>query len=84
MKIIWTKHAKKRQNEWERKKGIIPEVIEEVLSKPDQIVKGDGEILIAQSRKQNGLLRVLFLNLKGGKKIITIYWTSKIEKYWSS
>lgn len=84
MKIIWTKHAKERQNEWERKKGITPEVIEEVLSNPDQILKGDGEVLIAQSKKQNGLLRVLFLNLQNSQKIITIYWTSKIEKYWSS
>jgi len=84
MKIIWTKHAKERQNEWERKKGITSEVIEEVLLNPDQIVKGDGEILIAQSKKENGLLRVLFLNLQEGRKVITIYWISKIKKYWSS
>ena len=83
MKIIWTKHAKQRQKEWEKKKGITSEVIEEVLSKPEQIVKGDGEILIAQSKIEDGLLRVLFLNLKEGRKVITIYWTSKITKYWS-
>jgi len=82
LKIIWTKHAEQRQKEWERKKGVTKEEVEEYLRNPDQIVSGDMDSLIAQSRYQHGLLRIPFKETKEGRKILTVYWTSKIEKYW--
>jgi len=82
MRIVWTKHAEERQKEWERKKGITQLEVEDLLKKPEQIVSGDMDTWIAQSRKHSGLLRVPFKEIGDTRKVITIYWTSKIEKYW--
>jgi hypothetical protein len=27
-------------------------------------------------------LRVPFVDVEGNKKVLTIYWTSRVEKYW--
>lgn len=43
---------------------------------------GDQDALVAQARKGNGLLRVPFVEVEGNRKVLTIYWTSKVEKYW--
>lgn len=56
--------------------------IEEIIKRPNQIVPGDGEDLIAQSKYKNGLMRVPFIEINGSRKILTLYHTSKIEKYW--
>lgn len=82
MDIIWTRHALERQKEWENKLLITKELVERVINTPEQLIKGDGETLIAQSRFSNGLVRVIYKNVLGSKKIITLYWTSKVEKYW--
>ena len=82
MKIIWTRHAKERQKEWERILGISREQVENVLKNPEQIVAGYRNVLIAQTRWRNGLLRVPFMETEEELKIVTIYWTSKVEKYW--
>lgn len=82
MKVIWTIHAESRQKEWERKLGIKKQEVENLMSNPDQVVPGDKDILVAQARNRNGLLRVPFLEIGGDRKILTVYWTSKIEKYW--
>lgn len=37
---------------------------------------------IAQSKRENGLLRVAFKEMGDAKKVVTVYWISKIEKYW--
>ena len=34
------------------------------------------------ARRGNGLLRVPFVEAEGERKILTVYWTSKVEKYW--
>jgi len=60
MKIIWTKHTEERQKEWEKKLGITRQKVEELIYSPDQIVPGDINILVAQSKFLNGLLRVPF------------------------
>lgn len=62
--------------------GITRELVEQVLKNPEQIVKGYQEAWIAQSRHKNGLLRVVFVEVGGACKILTVYWTSKVEKYW--
>ncbi len=82
MKIIWTKHAKERQKQWQNKLGITRDEVENILKNPEQIGSGDMEIKIAQTKRGNGLLRVAFKEIDGLRKIITLYWSSKIEKYW--
>jgi len=82
MKILWTKHAEERQKEWERKLGIKKDEVERVVRNPDQIVPGDKEILVAQSKTYGGLLRVPFVVMGEDKRVLTIYWTSKVERYW--
>ncbi len=82
MKVIWTKHAEDRQREWEKKKGITKQEVEDILSKPEQIVPGDMDVLVAQTRTRNGLSRVPFIEIGESRKVLTVYWTSKAEKYW--
>lgn len=82
MKIIWTKHAEERQKEWERIQGVTRQEIENLLANPPQIVPGDQGVLVAQMRRGKGLLRVIFVGLGGERKILTVYWTSKVDKYW--
>ncbi len=82
MKIIWTGHAKERQKEWEKKLRITKQEIEDLISNPEQIVPGERGALVAQKKSRNGLLRVPFLEIGKDKKILTVYWTSRIDKYW--
>ena len=82
MKVIWTRHAKERQKEWERIMGISCEQVENTLKNPEQIVAGYRDALVAQTRWKDGLLRVPFVETEEGRKIVTIYWKSKVEKYW--
>ena len=82
MKIIWTRHAEDRQKEWERKLGITRQEVEDILRNPEQMVAGDKDIMVAQSRRGNGLLRVAFDDVEGDRKVLTLYWTSKVVKYW--
>lgn len=55
MQIIWTKHAEQRLKEWEQKRQITRTEIERVVLLPDQLVCGDLNILVAQSRSGAGL-----------------------------
>jgi len=82
MKVIWTKHAEERQKEWEKKLGITKQAVEDLVNSPAQIVPGDMEALVAQKRVRNGLLRTPFIEMGESRKILTVYWTSKVERYW--
>jgi hypothetical protein len=82
MIIIWTRHSEERQKEWQKKLGITRQEVEQMLTNPEQIVSGDQGAWVAQSRKANGLLRIPFIEVEGNRKILTVYWTSKIERYW--
>ena len=83
MKIIWTRHAEERQKEWEKKLAITREEVENLLCQPEQVVPGDREVLIAQTIRGKGLLRAAFIEGENRqKKVLTLYWTTKIEKYW--
>ncbi len=82
MKIIWTIHAEERQREWERMKGVTREVVENAVLSPDQVVTGDLSTLVAQSHWRGGLLRVAFIETGEGRKLITVYWTSRMRRYW--
>jgi hypothetical protein len=80
MECLWTKHAEERQQEWQTKLGVTREEVEEVLRYSGQIVAGDQSALIAQSRRDDGLLRVPFLSVGEDRKILTVYWTSRIGR----
>jgi hypothetical protein len=82
MKIVWTTHAEDRQKEWEKKLEITRQEVENMIRNPEQIVPGDRNTLVAQSRRGNGLLRVAFEGIGSDRKILTLYWTSKVQKYW--
>jgi hypothetical protein len=82
MEYVWTGHAEERQREWQRKLGITRQEVEEILCNPEQIVPGDFGALIAQSRRGRGLLRVPFIEIGEQRKILTVYWTSRGERYW--
>jgi hypothetical protein len=82
VRIVWTKHAEERQKEWEKRLRITREEIETILTSPAQVVNGDMGILVAQGRTRDGLLRVPFVRTGDNLRIITVYWTSRIEKYW--
>ncbi|MCK6468140.1 MAG: hypothetical protein L6Q53_08115 [Candidatus Brocadia sinica] len=82
MKIIWTKHAEERQKEWEKRLGVTRQEVEDLVNYPEQIVPGDMDALVAQTKTRKGLLRVPFVEIEGKRKLLTVYWTSKIERYW--
>lgn len=82
VEINWTEHAADRQREWEKKLGVTRQEVEALLRSPEQVVPGDRGILVTQVRRGGGLLRVLFVEAEGARKIVTVYWTSKVEKYW--
>jgi hypothetical protein len=82
MECLWTRHAEERQQEWQTKLGVTREEVEEVQRHPEQIVAGDQSALIAQSQRDDGLLRVPFLRVGEDRKILTVYWTSRIGRYW--
>jgi hypothetical protein len=82
VKIIWTRHAEDRQREWEKRLGITRREVEEILKDPEQVVSGDLDVLVAQARREKGLVRIPFVEIVGDRKVLTVYWTSKVEKYW--
>ena len=82
MKVIWTRHATERQQEWQRKLGITSSEVEAVVLNPAQIVPGDTGTFVAQTARENGLLRVAFVQLGDDRKVLTLYWTSRVSKYW--
>jgi len=84
MKIIWTRHAAERQKAWENRLGITRELVERVLENPEQVVEGYQGARIAQSRYRDGLLRVVFVEHGVERKVLTVYWTSKVGKYWEA
>jgi len=71
VRIVWTRHAEERQKQWEIKKGITREEVERVVSQPEQVVPGEHGVWIAQSRVRGGLLRIPFMEIPEGRKILT-------------
>ncbi len=82
VKIIWTNHAEERQREWERMKGVTRDVVQNVVLSPSQVVPGDRDTRVAQSQWQGGLLRIPFIETRDGRKVLTVYWTSRTKRYW--
>ncbi|MHB1665706.1 MAG: DUF4258 domain-containing protein [bacterium] len=82
MNIIWTKHAEERLKEWGQALKLKKSDVEKIVNNPHQIVSGDLDAFVAQFKKDNGLLRIPFKYVGEDIKILTIYWTSKTDKYW--
>ena len=81
MKIVWTKHAEERQQQWQQRLEITREEVEMVLMNPQQIVVED-DVRVAHSQRGNGLLRVVFVEIGNTKRILTLYWTNQVRRYW--
>lgn len=82
MIVIWTKHAEERLKEWEQKLKLNKTDVESIVCNPQQIIEGDLDAFVAQFKKDDGLLRIPFKYVGEDIKILTIYWTSKTNKYW--
>ncbi|MBE7383843.1 MAG: DUF4258 domain-containing protein [Leptolyngbya sp. SIO1E4] len=81
MQIVWTKHAEARQQQWQKRLGITREEVEGVLNNPQQSVAED-DVLVAQSRRNKGLLRIIFVEIGDTQRILTLYWTNQVKRYW--
>ena len=81
MQIVWTKHAEERQQQWQQRLRITREEVEELLSNPQQFVAED-DVLVAQSRRGKGLLRIIFVEIGDTQRILTLYWTNQVKRYW--
>ncbi|MGD1903620.1 MAG: DUF4258 domain-containing protein [Geitlerinemataceae cyanobacterium] len=81
MKIQWTRHAEERQRQWQQRLGITADDVESVLTDPEEVVP-EGDVLVAQSRYGDGLLRVVFAEVGSATRIITLYWTNQVKRYW--
>ncbi len=79
--IVWTKHAEERQQQWQQRLGITREEIEQVLTAAQQIVAED-DVWVAQAKRGNGLLRVVFTEIGNTQRIVTLYWTNQVKRYW--
>jgi len=55
--------------------------VEDIVGNPEQVVPGDMNAFVAQKKVRSGLLRVPFIRIGEDRKILTLYWTSKIERY---
>jgi SOS response regulatory protein OraA/RecX len=68
-----------------RERNIEPELVQETVENPDQIVATGRNKRIAQKRYQREgkdfLLRVVFSE-GDNPEIITAYWTSRVSRYW--
>jgi hypothetical protein len=68
------------------KRQIAIDVIWACLNNPDQVTNSQETRVIYQSKIKSGevdyLLRIIVENETSPKRVITVYRTSKIEKYW--
>ena len=83
MKITYLKHAVDRILE----RGIEKEKIDNAILNPDQIVIEEGRLVAHKKyfdkiKNKEYLYRIFFEKSEGEIKVITVYKTSKIHKYW--
>jgi Domain of unknown function (DUF4258) len=81
MQIVWTKHAQERQQQWEERLKITREEVEATVTNPQQIIVEE-DVLVAQIKRGNGLLRVPFVEIGKTRRILTLYWTNQVKRYW--
>lgn len=77
-------HAREQMDE----RGISEEMVLDIIESPQQSIPDGSEKMIYQSikyfeaDKKEFLVRVFVNIIKGPNLVITVYRTSKIEKYW--
>jgi hypothetical protein len=64
--------------------GVTKADVEAILHEPDQVIPGDRGAKVAQHRYDDGLLRIVFVEEAEERRVITVYWTSQVERYWRS
>lgn len=71
-----------------RRRQIDPEWVEAIMAQPEQITPASDNRKVYQSRFQTAgktyLVRLVVEDALDPPVIVTLYRTSKIEKYWSS
>ena len=78
MHIVLTNHARIRANE----RNITFEEISETILHPDKITQQDTEIIVFKKLQKQYLYLVYSKDENGDWVVITVFRTSKIEKYW--
>ena len=83
MKFKISRHAKEEM----RRRAIPVDLVNKVLENPQQVVPGQGSKKVYQSKLDFGkgrifLLRVVIAEIKDQAIVVTVYKTSKIDKYW--
>ncbi len=81
MQIVWTKHAEERLQQWEDRLGITREEVEAVVTTPQQTILEE-DIWVAQVQRGSGLLRVPYADFGKTRRILTLYWTNQVKRYW--
>jgi len=70
------------------RRGIPLAVVESVLASPAQIVPEHGDVVCYQSKVEINqkpcLVRVMVNEKTEPRKVVTVYRTSKISKYWKT
>jgi Domain of unknown function (DUF4258) len=82
-RIVFSNHALQEMT----RRNILRTVVERVLDSPEQIVPGEENRTIYQSRLDNEeggvyLIRVIVDIDRDPPLVITVYRTSKVQKYW--
>lgn len=82
MNFRLAKHAEQEM----ARRGIAREIVEDVLTAPAQKVLEHGAIVCYQSiieiNRKSYLVRVMVNETTAPPTVVTVYRTSKIEKYW--
>jgi len=75
-------HARRQMKE----RQVSEDLVKEVLSRPDQVVDSYGGRKVAQSVVERlgkrFLIRIIYEEKEWELKAITVYLTTKVEKYW--
>ena len=84
MNYEWSAHVREELT----RRGIPLAVVEAVLADPAQKVPEHGTVVCYQSKveinRKSYLVRVMVNDTATPPRIVTVYRTSKIEKYWRS
>lgn len=79
--IIWTRHAEERLRQWQMRFDLSRSEIEACVLAPEQVIQEEA-VQVAQSRYAGGLLRVVYAEVAATRRIITLYWTNQVSRYW--
>ena len=70
--VYYTKHAKERM----LLRGITEDMVKNAFLKPDEIGMGYEDKSLIFKKFKNGVIKVVFINKKSSKVIISVIWKS--------